>query len=131
MIIVILFWTLFEYLMDRFFAAAMTSLPQGVSADLLRRYTGIGSRLDRLYRILFQSTFLEDLTALGHKSVYEHLLKVQQKRNEFVHGQAEAIDGELVYETVERLHEVQEAWFALFNLRCTGNPKAPRVWEGS
>ena len=131
MIIVILFWTLFEHLMDRFFIAAMASLPQGVSDDLLRRYTGIGSRLDRLYRTLFGSTFLDDLTALGHEGVYAHLVKVQQRRNEFVHGQAEAIDGDLVYETVERLHDVQGAWVALYNLRCTGNPKAPRVWEGS
>jgi hypothetical protein len=29
-----------------------------------------------------------------------------------------------VYEVDEKLHDVQAAWIALFNLRCTFNPKA-------
>jgi hypothetical protein len=128
MIIVILFWTLFEHIMDRFFAVATNTLPQGVRNDLLRRYSGIGSRLDRLYRMLFDTTFQQDLSALGYSDVYSHLLRVQEKRNEFVHGQAEAIDDGLVNDTVAKLHEVQAAWVALFNQRCTGDPKAPPIW---
>ena len=55
MIIVILFGTLFEHVMDRFFAVAVHTLPPGVGKDLLRRYQGIGARMDRLYRMLFRS----------------------------------------------------------------------------
>jgi hypothetical protein len=48
-LVVILFWTLFEHLMDQFFRTALNQLPQGVGVDLLRRYQSIGSRMDRLY----------------------------------------------------------------------------------
>lgn len=58
-------------------------------------------------------------------------MEVQRQRNEFVHGNAEAIDDNLVYETVEKLHDVQEASVALYNKRCTGNANAPPVWKGS
>jgi hypothetical protein len=131
MIIVVLFWTLFEHLMDRFFAAATSSLSTGVGEDLLRRYGGIGSRMGRLYRILFDTTLQQDLISVGHGSVYAHLVKVQVRRNRFVHGEAEVIDDSLVYETVEKLHDAQAAWIAVYNLRCTGKPNAPPVWEGS
>lgn len=131
MMIVILFWTLFEHLMDRFFEAATAALPEGVGRDLLRRYASIGSRMDRLYGLLFNARLQDDLAALGYGSVYAHLMEVQRRRNEFVHGNAEAIDDVLVLTTVERLHEVQEAWVALYNKRCTGNAKAPPVWKGS
>ncbi len=36
-LVVILFWTLFEHLMDQFFRTALNQLPQGVGVDLLRR----------------------------------------------------------------------------------------------
>lgn len=130
-IIVILFWTLFEHLMDRFFEAATASLPKGVGRDLLRRYASIGSRMDRLYRLLFDTNLKEDLSALGYGAICAHLMEIQERRNEFVHGNAEAIDDTLVHVTVEKLHEVQEAWVALYNKRCTGNPNAPPVWQGS
>jgi hypothetical protein len=125
MMIVILFWTLFEHLMDQFFDAATTSLPEGVRRDVLRRYPGIGSRMHQLYKMLFNTSLQEDLEAVGYGSVYSHLTEVQRRRNEFVHGNAEAIDENLVYTTVEKLPEVQQAWVALYNLRCAGNPKAP------
>jgi hypothetical protein len=86
MIIVILFWTLFEHLMDRFFDAATAPLPEGVRRDVMRRYTSIGSRMDRLYGLLFDTNLRADLAALGHDGVYAHLMEVQRRRNEFVHG---------------------------------------------
>lgn len=128
-LVVILFWTLFEHLMDQFFQTALSRLPRGVGVDLLRRYQSIGSRMDRLYTMLFDTKMQADLEALGHSPAYGHLQKVQGRRNEFIHGNAEAIDDELVRETVERLHDVQAAWLALFNLRCTGDPTAPRLYE--
>jgi hypothetical protein len=125
LILVILFWTLFEHLMDRFFNTAVASLPEGVGRDLLERYASIGSRMGRLYPSLFGTTLEANLAALGHGRVSAHLRKVQARRNDFVHGNTSAIDDPLVGETVERLHEVQEAVVALFNLRCAGNPGAP------
>ncbi len=129
MLIVILFWTLFEHHMDRFFDAALAALPVKVRADLLRRYATIGSRMDRLYSLIFDSTLEHDLAGFGYKDVYAHLLKIQKRRNEFIHGDSEAIDDALVREAVEQLPAVQEAWLALYNYRCTGNPAAPAVWE--
>jgi hypothetical protein len=86
--------------------------------------------MDRLYKLLFNTSFEEDLAAVGHPSVYAHLTEVQSRRNEFIHGNAEAINDALVYATVEKLHDVQEAWVALYNKRCTGNPSTPAVWQG-
>ena len=129
LILVILFWTLFEHLMDWFFNTAVASLPEGVGRDLLERYASIGSRMGRLYPLLFGTTLEADLAALGHGRVSAHLRKVQARRNDFVHGNTSAIDDPLVGETVERLHEVQEAVVALFNLRCAGNPGAPPMWR--
>jgi len=128
-LVVILFWTLFEHLMDQFFQTSLNRLPRGVGADLLRRHQSIGSRMDRLYTNLFDASIKTDLDALGHGTVYAHLQKIQGCRNDFIHGNAEAIDDDLVRETVERLHDVQAAWVALYNLRCTGDPSAPHVYE--
>jgi RNA polymerase subunit RPABC4/transcription elongation factor Spt4 len=129
MLLVVLFWTLFEHHMDRFYDAALAALPRPIHADLMRRYATIGSRMDRLYKLVFETTLEMDLRQLGHKEVYDLLMKVQKRRNEFIHGDSEAIDDALVLETVKVLPAVQEAWLALYNHRCTGNPAAPRVWE--
>jgi hypothetical protein len=86
LILVILFWTLFEHLMDRFFNTAVASLPEGVGRDLLERYASIGSRMGRLYPMRFGTTLEADLAALGHGGVYAHLREVQARRNDFVHG---------------------------------------------
>lgn len=130
LVIVILFWTLFEHLMDRFFDAALSVVPPaGVRKDLLRRYTTIGSRMGTLYKMLFDSGLETDLASLGHKEVYAHLINVQKCRNEFVHGNAAAIGDALVYDTVAKLPDVQQAWVDLYNDRCTGIPGAPAVWE--
>lgn len=129
MLIVVLFWTLFEHHMDRFFDAALGALRPAIRADLLRRYATIGSRMDRLYKLAFEATLENDLATLGHGEVYAHLLNVQERRNAFVHGDSEAIDDNLVIEVVERLPAVQAAWLALYNHRCTGSSTAPPVWE--
>jgi hypothetical protein len=128
-LVVILFWTLFEHLMDQFFRTAVSRLPARVATDLMKRYQTIGSRLDRLYTMLFEARLGADLEMLGYGVVFTHVQRVQDCRNAFVHGRAEAIDDALVRETIERLPEVQAAWLALFNLRCTGDPSAPRIYE--
>ncbi len=66
--------------------------------------------MDRLYTMLFEARIKADLDTLGRSAVYDHLQKIQSRRNEFIHGNAEAIDDDLVRETVERLPDVQAAW---------------------
>ncbi len=129
MLIVVLFWTLFEHHMDRFFDGALGTLPVAIRADLLRRYATVGSRMDRLYKLVFDATLESDLAALGHRGVHDHLVKIQERRNAFVHGDSEAIDDALVDEVVEKLPAVQAAWLDLYNHRCTGSATAPPVWE--
>jgi hypothetical protein len=85
--------------------------------------------MDRLYTMLFDTKIKADLDGLGHSTVYVHLQKAQCRRIEFIHGNAEAIDDDLVQETIERLHDVQAAWVALDNLRCTGDPSTPRIYD--
>jgi hypothetical protein len=128
MLIVVLFWTLFEHHMDRLLDAGLATTPPAIRADLLRRYSSIGSRMDQLYKLTFNATMKGDLAALGYSDVFEHLVQVQERRNEFVHGNSEAINDNLVREVVERLPNVQAAWLALYNKRCTGNPRAAPVW---
>jgi hypothetical protein len=129
LVLVILFWTLFEHLMDRFFNAAVSRLPSAVGRDLMDRYGSIGARIFRLYPLLFEVSLEEDLTALGFATVYTHLRNVQEKRNEFVHGNANAITEALVRAMVERLHEVQQGIVALYNRRCAGSADTPMMWH--
>jgi hypothetical protein len=129
LVLVILFWTLFEHLMDRFFNAAVSQLRPAVGRDLMDRYSFIGARMFTLYPLLFEVSFEEDLTALGFASVYTHLRNVQEKRNEFIHGNASAITDALVRETVERLHDVQRSIVALYNQRCAGSADTPMMWH--
>lgn len=128
MLIVILFWTLFEHHMDRLLDAGLATIPPAIRADLLRRYSSVGSRMDRLYKLAFNATMKDDLAALGYSEIFDHLARVQERRNEFIHGDTEAISDTLVRDVVERLPNVQAAWLALYNKRCTGNPKAAAVW---
>ncbi len=127
--IVILFWTLFEGLMDKFIDAGLADLPDGVREDLLRRYGTIGSRLDRLYRLTWSTTFWEDLRNLGFGTEADHLKNVQKRRNDFVHGNPESIDDGLVQVTVEHLQTVQQGWIAVYNLRCTRRSRKIPVWK--
>jgi hypothetical protein len=128
-IVVIIFWTLFEHLMNQLFQTVLAKYPAGVRQDLLRRYQSVGSRMDRLYSMLFATTMFADWDKLGFSKTHEFLKRIQSSRNDFIHGKAEAISDELVRETFERIDEVQLAWIAVFNLRCAGDSNAPPVSE--
>jgi hypothetical protein len=119
LIIVLLFWSLFENLMEVFFTQALSVLPKAIADDLLKHYSSIGSRLDRLYKLLFATTFKEDILSLGKVELFEHLERLQKKRNAFVHGDPKAITEDLVRDTVLYLQDVQSAWIDLYNRRCT------------
>jgi hypothetical protein len=43
----------------------MRELTSRLTEDTLQRFSSIGSRLDRLYRLLFETTCRDDLDALG------------------------------------------------------------------
>lgn len=127
-LIVLLFWTYFETLMSAFYDAASAHLPRPIAKDLLKRYGMIGTRLDKLHRIFFGSTYAEDLALLGYKAVGSHLRAVQRHRNAFVHGNPAAIDDALVEETARIIPSFHAAWIACFNHRCAG-PSSENVGE--
>jgi hypothetical protein len=129
LVVVILFWTLFEILMEGFFRAAFADLPGELADELLQRFPSIGGRLDRLYRRTWGVTFWADLETEGFADDAAHLRLVQERRNAFIHGDPEAIDDALVLATLARLDSVQRGWIRLFNKRCIGRRKRIALWE--
>lgn len=120
LVIVILFWTLFETLMERFYLSAFADLPGQLGKELLKKAPNIGERLDRLYKARWGTTFWADMETLGFKDAADHLRKVQSTRNAFIHGDPTAIDTALVIATMEQLKPVQLGWMAVYNHRCAG-----------
>jgi hypothetical protein len=118
--LVVLFWSYFETRIERLLRAAMRDVPPRLADDTLQRYTSIGSRLDRLYRVLFDTTYRADLTELGFEDISRHLAQVQERRNAFAHGDPRAIDDALVASVVDNLKREHEAWIAAYNRRSTG-----------
>ncbi len=118
--IIVLFWSYFETRVDRLLRASMRVVPPRLTDDTLQRYSSIGARLDRLYRVLFQTTYWADLTDLGFDDMRHHLLHVQERRNAFAHGNPSSIDDSLVATVVENLKREHEAWIAAYNRRATG-----------
>ena len=117
-LLVLIFWTYFETLMGWFYETATSELPGTVGPDLLRRYNFIGSRLDRLHKILFGLTYKDDLEQLGRGAIWRHLEVVQRQRNAFMHGNPESIGDSLVDGTVALIPTFHEAWIESFNMRC-------------
>jgi hypothetical protein len=116
--LVLLFWTYFETRIERLLRQSMTNLPPRVVEDLFSRHPSIGSRLDRLYRVLFGTTYWADLNALGYQAIAELIRGVQDRRNDFVHGHPEALNDSLVESLAAHLKEEHEAWIAVFNKRA-------------
>jgi len=120
--IVILFWSYFETRIERLLREALREIPRGILDDMLRRYSAIGTRLNDFYRVAFDSTYKNDLEAVGYSQVWPHLAQIQERRNLFAHGQPQAIDDALVQTVVERLKVEHEAWIAVFNKRAAQLP---------
>jgi hypothetical protein len=117
--IAILFWSYFETRIERLLRACLCNVPPRLADDTLQRYSGIGIRIDRLYRILFETTYWDDLRDLEHGAVADLLRDVQQFRNEFAHGNPISITDDLVKAVVEKLKDEHESWIAVFNRRAT------------
>lgn len=121
-LIVLMFWTFFETLMDWYYTTATSNLPSGVAADLLKRHSSISARIERLHRILFAATYAQDLDSLGFTPIRLHLETVRKQRNAFVHGNPEAITDTLVEATANNMPDFQKAWIETFNKRCARHP---------
>jgi hypothetical protein len=121
-VIVVVFWSYFETRVERLLLEGMRHIPENVRAGLLRRYSSIGSRLDRLYQILFSSTYFSDLRNLGCSRVASLIQEIQARRNHFTHGSPEAITDTLVSDLVAGLKDEHEAWIAVFNKRTARVP---------
>ncbi len=118
LLLVLIFWTYFESLMDWFYGTAALQLPDSVARDLLRRYNFIGVRTNRLHQVLFDCTYGQDLDRLGFTSIRQHLELIQLQRNAFMHGNPQSITESLVEQTADMIPEFHEAWIESFNMRC-------------
>lgn len=116
-IVVLVFWSYFETRIGRLFRETTKAVPGQVMDYLLERHSSVGARMDRLYRVVFSSTYRADLNDLGYGRVASLLKRVEQCRNRFTHGHPEAINDALVEELVAGLKDEHEAWIAVFNKR--------------
>ena len=113
--IVLVFWSYFESRIDRLLRHATNHLSPAIFSDLMSRYSSIASRLDRLWRILFTTSYWEDLKNLGFDDVAALLQKIHSRRNQFAHGCPGAIDTALIADLVAGLKREHESWIAIFN----------------
>jgi hypothetical protein len=120
--LVVQFWTYFETRVERLLRAGMREVPSRLAEDTLQRYSSIGSRMDRLYRVLFETSYAADLTEVGFGDIARHLARVQERRNAFAHGEPGAIDDALVAAVVDNLKREHEGWIAVFNRRGARPP---------
>ena len=124
-IVVLGFWSYFETRIERLFRETATAVPQKVMDHLLERHSFVGTRMDRLYDVVFSTTYRADLNDLGYGRVAALLKKVEQRRNRFAHGHPEAIDDALVEELVAGLKDEHEGWIAVFNKRLRESREEP------
>ena len=117
--LVLLFWTYFETRIEYLLRNGLRHIPSRFLEDALKRYSSIGARLNKLYKIAFDSTYHSDLDSLGYSDVRVHLLEVQKRRNAFVHGSPRSIDDSIATSIVEMLKREHESWIAVYNLRAS------------
>lgn len=117
--LVLLFWTYFETRLEYLLRSGLQHVPPTFLDDAMNRYSSVGARLDRFYKIAFGSTYHSDLVCLGYSDVSAHLARVQERRNAFVHGSPQSIDDALATSVVEMLKVEHEAWIAVYNHRVS------------
>ena len=115
--LVLLFWTYFETRLEQLLRDGLQHVPPSFLEDALNRYSSVGARLERFYKIAFDSTYHRDLASLGHSDVSAHLTRIQKQRNSFVHGSPQSIDDSIAISVVEMLKREHEAWIAVYNHR--------------
>jgi hypothetical protein len=117
-VIILIFWTYFETRIERLMKHSMHNLPTNISADLLKKNSAISDRLYRLYKILFDTSYFDDLTESGYGTIAVMLKRLQEKRNDFMHGAPEAIDDPTIEELIGNLKLEHESWIAIYNKRA-------------
>ena len=117
--LVLLFWTYFETRLEHLLRDGLRHVPRSFLEDALNRYSSVGARLDRFYKIAFNSTYHLDLKSLQHSDVSVHLTRIQRQRNAFLHGSPQSIDDSLAIAVVEMLKQEHEAWIAVYNHRVS------------
>ena len=70
--IVLLFWTYFETRLEHLLRGGLQHIPPPFLEDALSRYSSVGARLKRFYKIAFDSTYHSDLVYLGYSDVSTH-----------------------------------------------------------
>jgi hypothetical protein len=85
-VVAIVFWTYFETRIERLLWQAIADLPPQIVEELLARHSCVGARLERLYKVLFDTNYWRDLADLGFEPVAGFLKDVQECRNRFTHG---------------------------------------------
>lgn len=125
--IVLLFWTYFETRIERLLRIGLRGVPAAIAKDTLDRYSSIGARLDRLYRVLFGTTYEKDLKEIGCSQLWSHIKEVQKRRNKFIHGNPNAIDDNFVEKVVSTMQDEHEAWINVFNKRIRAQRVQQRV----
>ena len=115
--LVLLFWTYFETRLEHLLRDGLRHVPPSFLEDALNRYSTVGARLNRFYKIAFNSTYHSDLKQLQYSDVSVHLEMVRRQRNAFLHGSPQSIDDSLAIAVVEMLKQEHEAWIAVYNHR--------------
>lgn len=115
--VVMLFWTYFEGRIERLLRLGLATVPDALREDVLTKYASVGSRMDRLYKLIFDTTYFNDLRAVGAANVVDLLGEVQARRNEFAHGNPSAINDALAEQVVHGLKDEHFAWIDVFNRR--------------
>lgn len=118
-VIILIFWTYFETRIERLMMHSMYKLPTNISSELLKKNSAISDRLFRLYKILFNTNYFDDLTDSGFGAIATMLRKLQEKRNNFMHGSPEAIDDVAIEELIRNLKLEHESWIAIYNKRAS------------
>ena len=126
-IIVLTFWSYFETRIARLFRETAKPVPDDVMNYLLEQHASVGRRMNKLYKVVFSTTYGADLNSLGYGEVAALLNKVQRCRNSFAHGHPEAIDDALVEELVASLKDEHDGWIAVFNKRLKNGLKGSAV----
>lgn len=124
--VVLLFWTYFESRIERLLRLGLKPVPAPLVEDMLSRYSSVGSRMDRLYRLVYETTYSHDLRAVGCETIVDFLGRVQACRNDFSHGNPAAISDALAEEVVSTLQAEHLAWIAVYNHRV-GLARAPAI----
>ncbi len=115
--VILLFWTYFESRMERLLRLGMRQMSEAMREDILARYSSVGSRMDRLYKLVFGTTYFHDLRAVNAEPIVSLLAEVQKRRNEFAHGHPAAISDALAEQVVASLRDEHFAWISVFNRR--------------